>query len=61
MKTDVGRIFPLALMALVMALPSCAGRVDLLKKGQEAEKAGKREEALDAYTQAIQAGNLTGE
>jgi hypothetical protein len=37
------------------------GGVDLIKKGIQAEKAGNRTEALDAYTRAVQASNLTRE
>lgn len=37
-----------------------AGGLDLIKKGQAAETAGNRNEALQAYTEAIQAGDLTG-
>jgi tetratricopeptide (TPR) repeat protein len=34
--------------------------VDLIKKGQAAEQAGKMNEALQAYSEAILAGDLTG-
>jgi tetratricopeptide (TPR) repeat protein len=49
------------LAALAFALPCWAGGVDFIKQGQEAEKAGNRNAALEAYTQAIKAGDLTAE
>jgi tetratricopeptide (TPR) repeat protein len=73
LKRTVIRIFSVVQIALVVAGLSCANRsdpiadkqdeggVDLIKKGIQAEKAGKRTEALDAYTRAIQASDLTDE
>lgn len=48
------------LMAMLIAMPCWANGLDLAKTGQEAEKAGNRNAALQAYGQAIQAGDLTG-
>jgi tetratricopeptide (TPR) repeat protein len=70
LKRTVVRIFSVVQIALVVAGLSCANRsdpkqdeggVDLIKKGLQAEKAGKRTEGLDAYTRAIQASDLTRE
>jgi len=47
------------LVAMLIALPCWANGLDLVKTGQEAEKAGNRNAALEAYGQAIQAGDLT--
>lgn len=43
----------------VLAVPGGASGPDLIKKGQAAEQAGHQNEALLAYSQAIQAGDLT--
>ena len=66
MKRAVVRIFSVVQIALVVAVLSCGGKqdeggADLINKGLQAEKAGKRTEALDAYTRAVQASNLTRE
>jgi tetratricopeptide (TPR) repeat protein len=49
----------LMLAVLLIATPSFAVGLDQLQRAQAAERAGNRNEALDAYTQAIQAGDLT--
>ena len=43
----------------VFAVPCWSSGLDLLKEGQAAEQAGHQNEALQAYSQAIQAGDLT--
>lgn len=48
------------LAVVLIAVPCLAGGVDLVRKGQQAEKAGNRNAALEAYGQAIRAGDLTG-
>jgi len=53
-------ILSAALAVLVIAVPTFAGGLDLINKGQAAEKAGNSNEALHAYTGAIQSGDLTG-
>jgi tetratricopeptide (TPR) repeat protein len=65
-KRAVVRIFSVVQIALVVAVLSCGGKqdeggADLINKGLQAEKAGKRTEALDAYTRAVQASDLTRE
>lgn len=54
----LGRIVA-GLAAVLIAVPCMAGGLDLIKKGQEDEKAGNRNAALEAYSQAIRAGDLT--
>jgi tetratricopeptide (TPR) repeat protein len=49
----------IALSAMLVALPSWANGLDFARKGQEAEKAGNRNAALEAYGQALRAGDLT--
>jgi tetratricopeptide (TPR) repeat protein len=56
-KIPVSSVLCFAL--LVFAVPCWASGLDLIKKGQAAEQAGKQNEALLAYSQAIQAGDLT--
>jgi tetratricopeptide (TPR) repeat protein len=63
MSRDVRRIAAgLAAFALSLcfALPVFGGGLDLIKQGQEAEKTGNRNAALEAYTRAISAGDLNG-
>lgn len=59
MGSHVLRIVAAGLAALCFAMPSLGGGLDFVKKGQVAEQAGNRNEALEAYTQAIKAGDLT--
>jgi tetratricopeptide (TPR) repeat protein len=56
----LGAVIGAILLMLAVATPSRSGGVDFYNKGQEAEKAGNRNAAIEAYTQAIQAGDLTG-
>lgn len=49
-----------ALALVTFVSPAAAGGLDAVKQGQAAERAGNRNEALRAYTEAIQAGDLTG-
>jgi tetratricopeptide (TPR) repeat protein len=55
----LGAVISAILLTLAIAAPSRSGGLDLIKKGQEAEKTGNSNAALEAYTQAIQAGDLT--
>lgn len=48
------------LAVVLIAVPCLAGGVDLIRKGQEAEKAGNRNAALEDYGRAIRDGDLTG-
>lgn len=57
MKTTILSLISLTL--LVITAPSWAAGLDLIKKGQAAHKAGDQNEALEAYSQAIKAGDLT--
>ncbi len=57
-SSHLGKIIA-GLAAVLIAVPCLAGGLDLIRKGQEAEKAGNRNAALEAYGQAIQAGDLT--
>ncbi|MBI2815251.1 MAG: hypothetical protein HYX71_13325 [Opitutae bacterium] len=57
MKIRVSSYLCIALFACVVA--ARAAGLDLLKQGQAAEQAGRQNEALLAYSQAIQAGDLT--
>lgn len=47
------------LVTAVVTVPCWGGGYDLVKKGQEAEKMGNQNAALETYSQAIQAGDLT--
>lgn len=47
-------------LSVCFALPVFGGGLDLIKQGQEAEKTGNRNAALEAYTRAISAGDLNG-
>jgi tetratricopeptide (TPR) repeat protein len=49
----------IVLAVAVAAVPCWGGGLDLIKKGQEAEKASKWNAALEAYRDAIKAGDLT--
>lgn len=60
MRTYLLRKAVVVLAILVIAIPCWGGGLDLIKKGQAAERADNRNEALEAYSQAIQAGDLTG-
>lgn len=49
------------IVSFIPLLPCRADGLDFIKQGQAAEKAGKRNAALVAYTRAIKAGDLTEE
>jgi len=47
------------LLAVLPALPACAGGIEDARAGEEAHKAGNVDEALRLYGSAIQSGDLT--
>ena len=56
---DMLRPFAVFLIAITIAASAWAGGNDLIKKGRAAQKAGRNNAALEAYTQATQATDLT--